>query len=483
MIVIWNDYASKLKFMSVLFFCAIPFMSLDATELSVESIIKEKFLYLSADGASMDETAKTVRLTGNVKVTMESFSLEADELVIDTGAGTIKSEGGISLFKGKLRFDGAGLEYDYEAEHAMISKGALSTDGINFFAEAIEVDPQLIVMHKVIASTCSLDRMDYHVAAERIELTTAGRMRLKNTEFHFKDHRILKWPSYSFTLGTESPISVQGTEVKGWVVSMPSLGYADPGGARISSDLKRARGGRDTLGLFGDYYYRDGFFAEARWMYKMEGNIDVSVRLGKRYKENTGYFKRVIPVIVWSQPSFEISAPDRKLTATRMTYSLDMEAGRIKESHMKKPEHRAYVNLNASYPINPKQKYVFSLIGDARLAVYREWEKYRVLGAGAGVAPREWNKRHIQLHYMKFGRRGATDLLSDYVDTDEAVYGYFMTKITNHTGVYTNAQYNFDRERFDEVVLGAERAFNCVKVNVSWHKERKRIGMTMRILR
>lgn len=455
-----------------------------ASESPIYAVLGEEegdFLSVSADTADFDEASDTVRISGSVKITFENITLEADELLIDRNAKVIVTAGRIVLVKGDIRFYGNGLEYNYSSGYGKLNGGNVCAKGINFSSREIEFTPGLIMMNDVIASTCSLDKPDYYISAERLEFNPAGKAHVKKMKFYFKDRKIFNWPSYSFAVGEKVPGEGSGMEWGKWVFAPPSLGYADIGGIRVGAGVKRIRRAGDSVGFFADYYFRDGVFTEARWN-RSFGETGVSLRLGKRYKQNTGYFRNRSPVIVWSQPVLEVNLPERNYGGSRLRYGAKFEAGRLKEADHKKMSGRLFANVNLSYPLNPGQKNRFMIISDGRFGLYENWKKYYVFGNGPGFETGDVESRLLRLQYMKFRHGGRTAFLSDLVNTDTGLFGYYSIKVTNRTRVFSDVQYNIDAGRFEEIVLGAVRKYNCVQLDLSWHTEQKRIGMGMRIL-
>jgi hypothetical protein len=239
----------------------------------------------------------------------------------------------------------------------------------------------------------------------------------------------------------------------------------------------------DTAGLYFDYYLHPGMFTEARWRHiPKQGKPQVGLRLGKQYKENTGYFPNTSPQTVWNQPTADILFPKRYILKTRLLVGGNVETGRLKEMQTKDYRDRFYTKIDAAYPINPAQRVKLSLIGDDRFSVYSAWQKYRVLGLGISGETGNADKRYLRMQYMFFSHTGTTPFLSDLVNTDDKLFLYGITPISGRTRAFVDSQYDLKLRRFDETILGAVRQTNCIKFTFSFHTRTKQVSLNMNIL-
>ncbi|MFA6448159.1 MAG: LPS export ABC transporter periplasmic protein LptC [bacterium] len=445
----------------------------------------EEFLSITADSTEHNEANNTARLSGNVQITLKHFSLETEELTIDMSAGIIKSEGDLFITTNNLRFHGKSLEYDYENKTGSIKSGEISIDGFNLSSEEILIQPEIIIMSGVVGTTCPLDCQDYHIYAKTLELSQDGKARLKDISFYYRKRKIISWPSYGMRLGSDKSKTAsneKSVSTGAWAFSPPAMGYSKFGGLELRSGVRRVRG-RSSIGLNGDYFLREGMFTEALWQKAgRRGVPQISLRLGKQYKENRGYFRNTSPQRVWNQPSLEVIFPKQNLRKTRFYLGSDIEIGRMKEANTKKALSRFYTKVDSSYPINPGDKVLFSLIGDARFAAYESWQKYKVLGLGAGAETGDRNSRFLSVQYMYFKHSGSTPFLSDLVNTNDKLFLYGSTLISPRTQLFADAQYDINLKRTDEVIYGAERRYKCIKFRFALHSKSRQVGLNMEIL-
>jgi hypothetical protein len=475
----------------IVFCAAISFAS--AAEIDKENVLgagSEKFISVTAEAAEIIEVSNTVRLSGGVKIEFKNMKIESEEILIDRNSNIVTASGPITLVREDLEFSGEGLEYNYETKSGSLKGGAICVKGINFQSGEIEISPEGVVMKDVKASTCSLENPDYHITAERIEMNLSGgtherKARAKKVALYIRNKRILGWRSYSASMGA-GPAAAgawSGPEWGKWAFSAPRLRYGNYGGVRLGVSLKTQRSSGESVGFFGDYYLEEGMFPEMRVL-KTVGDMDVSLRLGKRYKENTGYFRNVEPMKVWSLPDFEVDLPERNFRGSRIMYKASLELGRMREDSFERAIARMYTMVNATYLLNPGDKYGFSLIEDGRFGHYRQNEKYLAFGSGLGVETGDIEKRYASLKYMKFNQDGGSPpLLSDLVNPDDEIFGYYSMKVTNRTRLYTDMQYNLEDSKFEEIVLGAVRTYDCLRVNLKWRTKQKSLGMSVQILR
>ncbi len=463
---------------SVLFFTTIVRAQVNMTEIFDDN---DNFISLKSDSANYQQSDEIIRLDGNVTIEFDGFLLSTDSMIVDRDKNLISTEGSFVLNRDGHRFEGEALELDYENDIGRMKKAHACIKGMNFFSEDVEVSPEYIVMHDMVATTCSSDSPDYSIKAKQLELRENGKGYFKKISFYYRKKKILSWPSYSMSLKENSGVvSESGVQVGNWMFSSPSLGYADHGGLRLGSGIVRTFDSGASTGLFLDYFIKDGFFPEARFE-KRVYDYDVALRLGKHYKENTGYFRYFDPVIVWNEPTLSVGFDEREFKNTKIRYHGSMEVGQVKEMQLRYPEERAFLNLNAAYPINSGKKVVYSLITDGRFGLYNNWRKYRVWGKGVG-AEYEEDRKSLSVQYLNFRKEGQTPLLSDLVNTNDKVFVYATHKISNRTILISDNQYDLDENRFDEVVVGATREYECLAFSFQWRTQRKQVGISMRIL-
>lgn len=463
--------------LSILIATAITFAGIPAVAL--EAAGAERLLDISADNFEGDVEQGAMSLRGNVKVEYGGMLMESGAMELDNETGEVSADGDISVTRDGLEFKGCGFKYNYKTGEGSLKAASARMEGMYFFSGNVAIFSDRVAMNDVSASTCPLDASDYTIRAKKVELAQDGRAKFNKISFHFKDRRLMSWPSYTMRPGGRGGAG-SGVEYGSWIFSPPSLGYSDIGGAEIRSGVARARAKGDTVGLYTNYYFREGFFTEARWQIPM-GDFNATLRFGKQFKENRGYFKYSSPETVWNSPTAELRMPQKAYRGARLLVDGGVEAGMLKEDHLDKAQSRAHANVNAKYILNPKQKIQHALISDARLGIYKGWERYRVIGSGLETSFVFGERRNLRIQYLMFNHNGETPFDSDMVNTNNKLFLYADHKISKRTSVLADIQYDDDLNKFDEVVIGGFRLYKCVKFQLAWRAKRKMINMSMSI--
>ncbi len=443
----------------------------------------DESLTVTADNAEYMESENKVLLSGNVHIEMNNFDLVTSELLINKNEKTITSESEITIKTNNLEFTGNKLNYNYEEEKGTFEEGRITIEGINLSSREIDITPDVITMHGMKCSTCELDKPDYYVTARSLEMRSDGKARFSGIAFYLFNRHVFGWKSYTASFGPKKqaakPVSAAQ---KKWTFSPPAMRYAKFGGLEIRSGVRRPQK-KNIYGLYFDYYFREGMFTEARIdRTPRPGGPEFSLRLGRQYKENQGYFPNTAPMTVNNLPMLQVKLPKSNIPGTRLTYSGTLEAGRLKEEQISNPTSRYFAKLNTAYPLNPGMKTVISLVADGRFAMYPNWRKYEVLGTGLSTEFGNEDTNYLFIEYLMFDDNGATPFISDLVNTDDKLFFYGSHTISTRTTLYADMQYDLDLSKTDELILGAARKYDCVKFRVNMHTKSKRVGINMEIL-
>jgi len=464
-----------------LLFIAAAALALSGAAAAQDAPVAERLIDISADNFEGDAEQGAMSLRGNVKIEYGGMLMESGAMELDNETGEVSAEGDISVTRDGLEFKGCGFRYNYKTGEGSLKAASARMEGMYFFSGNVAISNDSVAMSDVSASTCPLDATDYTIKAKKVELSQDGRAKFNKISFHFKDRRVMSWPSYTMRPGGRRDAAAgSGVQYGSWIFSPPSLGYSDIGGAEIRSGVARARAKGDTVGLYTNYYFREGFFTEARWQKPM-GDFNATLRFGKQFKENRGYFKYASPETVWNSPTAELRMPQKAYRGARLLVDGGVEAGMLKEDHLDKAQGRAHANVNAKYILNPKHAIQHALITDFRLGIYKGWERYRVIGSGLETSFVLGEKKNLRVQYLMFNHNGDTPFDSDRVNTNNKLFIYADQKISKRTSLMADAQYDDDLNKFDEVVIGGFRLYKCVKFQLAWRAKRKMINMSMSI--
>ncbi len=446
----------------------------------IETLEEGGALSLEADSFHYNESRGVYEASGSVHIEFRHFVIDANNFEINSKENRASTDDYFKLHIGELVFTGASFSYDYDKELGSMKDVKASMEGTNFAASEMEIRPDgSMLMRDVIATTCCMENKEYYVEARSVGIQPDGKAKFHKLSFYLKGHKILKWPSYS-TMLFGTGVRKSGMDVGAWSFSPPSLGYADYGGVELKADATRKMNRGRDLGFYMNYYANDGLFSEARLRQTL-GDYDMTVRLGKQYKENTGYFRYFDPVQVWNLPTLHISKTAGRFQDTKLIVGTSLEIGRIKEAQLRKPLDRAFLNFDARYPLNNKGKIKYAVLGDGRYAIYTNFRKYRIWGSGLEAATGDPEDAFFRLQYMSFRYEGSTPLYSDLVDTNEKLFYYNVIKLSRRNRIMIDAQYDVENSEFDEIVYGFVRHWECLKFILSWRAEQRSIGLRMQI--
>lgn len=418
-----------------------------------------------------------------MSIKTSEYEFSSPLIIVDRASGTLTATGPIDIRRGVESFSGQRLQYNYRTREGEMIEAAGCFRGINVWGERLEFASNTALFHGAMASTCGRDALDYHIRANTVEVTSDRLVKFKKIGVYVKNRRLFKWKSYTMSLGANGPRAEPTRTIGGARFSPPKLGYAGIGGVNVKTGLTMPMEPDTSLAFNLAYYSLDGVFPqfEARRTHSYQ---TVWMKAGKEYKENTGYFRYLTPVVVWNVPTVGVDYGLRLVPKTRLQFQLTAEAGRLKEARLNKPKYRGFSKLYARYPLNPKRTIRYSLIADVRYGVYSKWLKYRVLGAGLGI---DWvhctNAKHeAHFQYLQFLSKGRTYFISDLVDTNDKLYFDTSVKVSQFYRIGVNGEYDIDDSRYDEVEFMVSRTYNCVRIDFGWRKELNRVLLRLNIL-
>lgn len=447
-------------------------------------LLQDDELEIQAGGeVAYDESGDVLTASGGVSVKTREYEISSPLIVVDRASGTLTAEGPILIRRGVETFSGQRLQYNYRTRDGEMIEAAGCYRGINVWGERLEFSSDTALFHGAMASTCGRDALDYHIRADTVEVTPDRRVKFKKIGLYVKNRRVFKWKSYTMSLGANGPSATPGRSIGGARFKPPTLGYAGIGGVNVKTGLVMPLEPDTLLTLNAAYYALDGFFPQFEGR-RTHSYQTVWVKAGKEYKENTGYFRYLTPVVVWNLPMAGVDYGLRLVPGTRVQFQFTAEAGRLKEARLSKPKYRGFAKLYVRYPLNPKRNIVYSLIADTRYGVYSEWLKYRVFGTGLSV---DWihctNSKHVvQLQYLHFVPEGRTYFISDLVDSNDKIYFNTNVKVSQFYRIGVNGEFDIDDSRYDEVELLVSRTYNCVRIDFGWRKELNRVMLRLNIL-
>ena len=427
---------------------------------------------LTAEALRYERELDTLTLSGNVRAVQDEWVFTADRLMVNRGAGTFSAPGPVAVVYNDETIQGRDLSYDRNTRQGELLEAGGCYRGVNIKGDRLAFATSGVTFFNAVATTCSFGSMDYHIRARSVTVTRDNKAHFRRIEVFVKSRRVFKWKSYVMAFGNGAPTTEPSEAAGGLRIKPASLGYNDVGGAFVRTGITYPTSAKSSMELVTHYYLLEGFFPqfEAR---RTRGRTNGWFKLGKEFKENTGYFRYLSPVVVWNQPTAGLDFGTRLIPGTRALYNFSAEAGQLKEAHLSKSKSRVYGKFYARYPLNPKQPVVFSLVSDVRYGAYTGWRKYRVAGAGLSLDfVHGGNAKHVLgLQFLHFDQQGRTFFVSDLVDTNDKLYFAAGAKITQKSRVRLNGEYDLYDRRFDEVEYLYTRTYECVSLDLGFRKE------------
>lgn len=445
-------------------------------------------LNLHADTSMYSETTGAFTAEGRVTAKIGDMSVTADKAIVRPASGTIEIPGGVTFTRGKETFKGGALTYNYKENKGSLQKAVGCFGGVNVSGESLDFSSGTLTFNKAIATTCGLDAMDYHVAARSVEINQTGHVKFKGLGFYLRNRRLLRLGSLSTSIngagsgeaGAPGAAKPEKKRYAGFKLSPPSIGYAAIGGLNVRAGLYRQIAKDVTLRFRTSHYFSEGTFPEVEAVHNT-GRALYRLRYGKQYKENTGYSRYTGPVSVWNRPMAEVEFGSRLLPGTRLLYSVEAAAGRMREKHNSRDISRVFSKVFLRYPLNPGKPVTVSLLGEGRYGVYSGWKKYSVLGSGAGLAAKLRDRHRINLEYLHFQDTGRTFFFSDLVNTHDRLFFTTSSKISGRTFARIDGEYDIDDNKTIEVEYGISKTYNCIRLDLGWRKELQSIMFRVNI--
>jgi lipopolysaccharide export system protein LptA len=457
---------------------------LSATQGVTVAYGAENPVLITAGSVRYDRDTDLLAIAGTVNVTQDEWKLSADAMLLDRGANTFAASGPVVIVHGGDTIRGRDLAYDHNTGLGFLQEACGCYRGVNIKGENVSFSTGSVTFHNAVATTCAINgSMDYRIEARSVTVTPDNRAHFKHLALFVKNTRVFSWKSYIMAFGAGSP-RTESAQAAGAVRIKPmTMGYNDAGGVFGRTGLTYNLGPKSVVDFNTHYYLTKGFFAQLE-ANRMRGQTRTYFKMGKEFKENTGYFRYMSPVVVWNQPTVGVDFGRRMVPGTRLSYALSAEAGRLKEQWVNAAKNRALIKIYARYPLTPKRKVVFSLVGDARYAFYTGSREYRVAGVGAGMDyVHGGNAKHtVSLQYLHFDPNGRTFFVSDVVDTNDKLYFGVSAKATQKTRLRVDGEYDLNDSRLDEVEYMLSRTYECVTLDLGYRKELKSIMFRVNIL-
>ncbi|MEW6201609.1 MAG: LPS export ABC transporter periplasmic protein LptC [bacterium] len=469
----------KCKFIFLFFvFFTFPAFFLTANENELPPDIP---LHIEVEDAHYDLEKETVDISGDVTIEGKDFKIKTSQVKIDRQDKTLFSTQTVRFQQKDVEFTADGLNYNYDAATGRLARPVGCVRGVNIAAEEMTFEENSLLLSNVRATTCELSKMDYHITARSLRLDADGRANLKKTSVHLWNRRLFTWGDYSFSFASAGDGAyTTARPARPFSVSPLRLGYNRFGGILIGSSISLPYLKNLSPKANINYFFLSGFFPEIA-IKKDEKSGTLNVSYGKQWKENTGYFRYLGPVVVWNLPNIEYQFKPLRLSEGLSPFQFTMEGGRMRDSSRSSPIERGLGKVYFQHPIGRVSNWGFSLIADARGALYAGGKKYGAAGAGVGMGTSAESGRLFGVQFMHFDQGGAAQLFYDRVDPNDKLFINSRVPIAKKIFLSINAQYDLEDGLFDEVEYRISRTYNCVKTSFGWRTERRQLLFDLRI--
>ncbi|MFQ5543018.1 MAG: LPS-assembly protein LptD [Nitrospiria bacterium] len=203
--------------------CVIFFSAVRAEETEPIHLTSDRLQYFKESDLLLAE--------GAVLIEQGLMRLDADLMQLKRETGELEARGHVRFFDGQNNIDADQIELDMETKLGSIFNGRIFLKEDNFYIEGTKIIRSAVNRYEVkeasfTACDCREDP-DWHLEAERFQLTVDQFITGKNILFYAKDVPVFYLPYFAYPAGRERKT--------GFLV--PSVGYSSRYGVRYQSDF------------------------------------------------------------------------------------------------------------------------------------------------------------------------------------------------------------------------------------------------------
>ncbi|MBI4865504.1 MAG: hypothetical protein HY816_00995 [Candidatus Wallbacteria bacterium] len=147
-----------------------------------------------------DRERRIAILKDGAHIEYQDLKLWADNVHDDLSRDQIYAQGKIELWRGKEKYSGDTLGYNYKTRRGTLSK--LSTRrGVSLVqAEKLELLPERVVGYDVSTTTCDHERPHFRIEARKMTIVPGDRMILERVRFRVNERTWFRLPRYVVNL-------------------------------------------------------------------------------------------------------------------------------------------------------------------------------------------------------------------------------------------------------------------------------------------
>lgn len=196
---------------------------------------KDKLLdnyILKADDITFLKAEGMVIFEGEPTFEAENFTVEAERIVVDTNAKTVKAQNNVVIYSDKDNLYGSSLDYNYGTEKGKLYGADGSIGALNFSGKVLEilsVDPIKAEMNPGEFTSCIRENPHYHYKAKKVKINADNTMDLYHIFPYIGKIPVFYLPYYSVTYNPEED-TVEST------YPMPTVGYDSDRGVTVEFD-------------------------------------------------------------------------------------------------------------------------------------------------------------------------------------------------------------------------------------------------------
>ncbi len=178
----------------VLFF---SYIRCPAIETHMKELIKKKNIHITSDYMEYDEDKKRFLAKGDVKISIDGYTIETDMVIYDQSKGEIRILRGFLCEKEGDQIMGGRAIFNINTMEGKIEDGKFLLKGSDFYLSGSIIEktgPDSYMIKDCKITTCAGDRPDWSFSAKKIELTIEGYGKAKGATFWIRDLPLLYIP-------------------------------------------------------------------------------------------------------------------------------------------------------------------------------------------------------------------------------------------------------------------------------------------------
>lgn len=260
-----------------------------------------------ADNLNFSDSTGDIYAKGNVLITKNT-----DKVISDLIQGNIKSQevwtdSKAEIIRPTYNLEGTGMQYNYETRIGSITSATGHIGKMHVGGEQASINPDEVVIHNGMVTTCPAKVPDYHISAEKIEVWPGDKLIAYNAKFWIKNMVIFSLPKYEMSLRDKSASS-----------PFPRLGFSGDDGLYLKQYLEYPL--TNSISLYGDLvYYSKAKFKPSYGLVDRQKNYAIHLS-GGHFRDSDGNW-------IQKRPELEFSYYAHRLGHLPVSYTFGAAIG------------------------------------------------------------------------------------------------------------------------------------------------------------